>query len=67
MAEVVMKVDLTATFARLKVRDSVEIRKDDATESNVRTAASRYSKENGVELKVSAPLGADATKVIRIS
>lgn len=67
MVRVVKQISLTATFSLLKVGDSVEIEYCDATENNVRTAASRYSKDSGVELKVTAPLGAEAIKVTRIS
>lgn len=65
MAEVIKRVDLIATFARMRVGETVEIGLHDATESNVRTAASRYSKDKKVELKVSALLGSGSTKVTR--
>lgn len=67
MAEIVRTVNLTATFAKLQMGDSVEISFKDATESNVRTAASRYSKEKSIELKVSAPRGTGTITVTRKS
>lgn len=66
-AEVIKKIDLTATFSTLLiVNDYVEIEKKEATEGNVRAAAARYSKEYGVKLKVSAPLGAESLTVTRV-
>lgn len=67
MAEIIRTVSLSATFAKLQKGETLEIGFGDATESNVRTAASRFSKENNIELKVSTPRGAGTIKVIRIS
>lgn len=66
-AEVIKKVDLVATFSTLlTINDYVEIEIKEATEGNVRAAAARYSKETGVKLSVSAPLGTDFTTVTRV-
>ena len=67
MAELVRTVNLTATFARLQKGESIEINFKDVTESNVRTAAARYSKNNHVELKVSARRGTGKITVMRKS
>ncbi|MCH5305630.1 MAG: hypothetical protein J1E79_04040 [Rikenella sp.] len=68
MVEIVKRVDLIATFDNLKkAGDTVEIRLSDATESNVRSAASRYSQRKKVRLIVAATLGADSIKVMRDS
>lgn len=68
MVEIVKRVDLIATFDNLKkAGDTVEIRLSDATESNVRSAASRYSQRKKVRLVVAATLGADSIKVMRDS
>lgn len=66
-AEVIKKVDLVATFSTLlTINDYVEIKKKEATEGNVRAAAARYSKECGVKLTVSAPLGTESITVTRV-
>nr|DAS86992.1 MAG TPA: hypothetical protein [Caudoviricetes sp.] len=67
MAELVRTVNLTATFARLQKGESIEINFKDVTESNVRTAAARYSKNKNVELKVSARRGTGKIIVMRKS
>lgn len=65
MAELVRTVNLTATFAKLQKGDTVVISFNDATESNVRAAASRYSKDKKIELSVKALRGADKITVTR--
>lgn len=67
MAELIRTVNLIATFAKLQKGEVVEIGFGDATESNVRAAASRYSKEKKIELKVSALRGTGKTTVTRKS
>lgn len=65
MAELVRTLNLTATFAKLQEGESVDIGLNDATESNVRAAASRYSREKKIILKVKALRGADKITVTR--
>lgn len=68
MVEIIKRIDLTATFDNLKkVGDTVEIQLSEATESNVRSAASRYAQRNKVRLVVSSPLGSGGIKVMRDS
>ena len=65
MAEIVRTLNLTATFAKLQKGESVDIGINDATESNVRAAASRYSREKKITLKVKAVRGANKITVTR--
>lgn len=66
MAEIVKKVDLIATFDTLKeIGDKVEIRLLDATESNVRAAAWRYSRRKNIGLVVTVTAGDEKIKVVR--
>lgn len=65
MVELVRTVNLTATFAKLQTGETVEISFTDATVSNVRAAASRYSKEKKIELRVTALRGAGIITVTR--
>ncbi len=61
MAELIKRVDLMATFSRMKIGDKVEFAPTDATENSIRVNVTRFNKRNKVELKVSAPLGANVT------
>lgn len=61
----IKSVNLRETFKKLKVGKGVCIKIKFSTESNVRSAASKYSKKNGVKLICCAPHGLDATIVIR--
>ncbi|MCD8173774.1 MAG: hypothetical protein LUD76_10040 [Alistipes sp.] len=65
MTQVVKNVDLRATFAKMKPGDRVEISLSDATELNIRSAASRFSKGRKVKLTISAPRGSDVAIVTR--
>ncbi|WP_295940262.1 hypothetical protein [uncultured Alistipes sp.] len=67
MAELIRTVNLTATFASLEIGEIVEIGLNEVTESNVRTAASRFAKENAMELKVSVSKDAGTITVTRKS
>lgn len=67
MAEILKKIDLNATFAKMKVGDAVEIKVTDAGEGNVRATASKYNKKHNTKLVVTVQPEVAATTVTRIS
>lgn len=65
MAEIVMSVDLKATFQKMQIGDEVKIPLGVVTAENIRTAATRFSRENeALRLRVSAPQGSTEATVV---